>query len=99
MYAFWLFTANKSNSFVCFLRESTARQSCFRFYLTFNFWENCGNSCYSAKLVAHYTYIPGGSSEHTAGLFTKPRLQVRAHTLCTTMAVSLGVHTTVIHSL
>ena len=35
--AFLLFKANKSNSFVRFLGESTAaRQSAFRFYLTFN---------------------------------------------------------------
>ena len=32
---FLLFTANKSNSLVRFLGESTARQSCFRFQLTF----------------------------------------------------------------
>ena len=35
LYAFLLFTANKSNSSVHFLVESTARQSAFRFYLTF----------------------------------------------------------------
>ena len=34
--AFLLFTANKSNSSVHFLGESTARQSAFRFYLTFS---------------------------------------------------------------
>ena len=34
--AFLLFTANKLNSFVRFLGESTARQSCFWFYLTFS---------------------------------------------------------------
>ena len=33
--AFLLFTANKSNSSVCFLGESMARQSAFRFFLTF----------------------------------------------------------------
>ena len=35
LFAFLLFMANKSNSFVRFLGESTARQSAFRFYLTF----------------------------------------------------------------
>ena len=36
LFAFLLFTANKSNSSVRFLGESTARQSALRFYLTFN---------------------------------------------------------------
>ena len=36
MFAFILFTANKTNSFIRFLGEYTACQSCFRFYLTFN---------------------------------------------------------------
>ena len=36
LFAFLLFTANKSNSSVRFLGESTARQSAFQFYLTFN---------------------------------------------------------------
>ena len=31
LFAFLLFTANKSNSFVCFLGESTAGQSAFGF--------------------------------------------------------------------
>ena len=35
LFAFLLFTANKSNSSVHFLGESTARQSAFRFYLIF----------------------------------------------------------------
>ena len=35
LFAFLLFTANKSNSSVRFLGESTARQSAFWFYLTF----------------------------------------------------------------
>ena len=35
LFAFLLFTANKTNSFVHFLGESTARPNCFRFYLTF----------------------------------------------------------------
>ena len=35
LFAFLLFTANKSNSSIRFLGESTARQSAFRFYLTF----------------------------------------------------------------
>ena len=35
LFAFLLFTANKSNSSVCFFGESTASQSAFRFYLTF----------------------------------------------------------------
>ena len=36
LFAFLLFTANKSNYSVRFLRESTARQSSFWFHLTFN---------------------------------------------------------------
>ena len=36
LFAFLLFTANKSNSSVRFLGEPTARQSAFWFYLTFN---------------------------------------------------------------
>ena len=35
LFAFLLFTANKSNLSVRFLGESMARQSAFRFYLTF----------------------------------------------------------------
>ena len=35
LFVFLLFTANKSNSSVRFLGESTACQSAFRFYLTF----------------------------------------------------------------
>ena len=34
LFAFLLFMANKSNSSVYFLGESTARQSAFQFYLT-----------------------------------------------------------------
>ena len=37
LFAFLLFTANKTNLFICFLGESTARQNCFQFYLTFRF--------------------------------------------------------------
>ena len=40
LFAFLLFTANKSNSSIRFLGESTARQSAFWFYLTFNHLEN-----------------------------------------------------------
>ena len=36
LFAFLLFTVNNSNSSVRFLGESIARQSAFRFYLTFN---------------------------------------------------------------
>ena len=35
LFAFLLLTANKSNSSIRFLGESTARQSAFWFYLTF----------------------------------------------------------------
>ena len=35
LFAFLLFTANKSNSSVPFLGESTAHKTAFRFYLTF----------------------------------------------------------------
>ena len=38
LFAFLLFTANKTNLFVRFLGESTARQSCFWFYLTFSMY-------------------------------------------------------------
>ena len=43
LFAFLLSTENKSNSSVCFLGESMARRSAFRFYLTFmlNFPEIC----------------------------------------------------------
>ena len=41
LFAFLLFTANKSNSSVCFLGESTARQSAFQFYLTFSKYFIC----------------------------------------------------------
>ena len=40
LFAFLLFTANKSNSSVRFLGESTACQSAFRFYLTFKIHPN-----------------------------------------------------------
>ena len=36
LFAFLLFTANKTNSFFRFLEESTWRQSCFLFHLTFS---------------------------------------------------------------
>ena len=36
LFAFLLFTANKTNLSVCFLGESKARQSAFRNYLTFS---------------------------------------------------------------
>ena len=36
LFAFLLFRAIKSNSSVRFIEESTARQSAFQFYLTFN---------------------------------------------------------------
>ena len=35
LFAFLLFTPNKTNLFVCFLRESMTRELCFWFYLTF----------------------------------------------------------------
>jgi hypothetical protein len=38
LFAFLLFKANKSNSSVRFLGESTARQSAFQFYLTFRYF-------------------------------------------------------------
>ena len=47
LFAFLLFMANKSNSFVHFLGESTACQSAFRFHLTFRKEENC------------FTHLPG----------------------------------------
>ena len=36
LFAFLHFTANKTNSFVCFLGKSTARPNCFWFYMTFS---------------------------------------------------------------
>ena len=51
LFAFLLFTANKTNSFFCFLGESMVRQSCFRFYLTFSGhvevgrWSKKGQNC------------------------------------------------------
>ena len=36
LFAFLLFTANKTNSFVCFLGETTSRPNRFWLYLTFN---------------------------------------------------------------
>ena len=35
LFAFFLFAANKTNSFIRFLGESMAHPKCFRFYLTF----------------------------------------------------------------
>ena len=43
LFAFLLFTANKSNSYVRYLGESTARQFAFRFYLTFSRQNSKGN--------------------------------------------------------
>ena len=52
LFALLLFMANKSNSSVRFLGESTARQSTFRFYLTFS----C-QSIYSVLIVlVTYTF-------------------------------------------
>ena len=44
LFAFLLFTANKTNSFVRFLGESMARPNCFRFYLTFSDHKKFANS-------------------------------------------------------
>ena len=55
LFAFLLFTANKSNSSVCFLGESTARQSAFWFYLTFNKAGICfGECCRFNTVIAVY---------------------------------------------
>ena len=53
LFASLLFTANKTNLFFCFLGESTARQSCFWFYLTFK------NPC-KGEQVPLFTYAPPG---------------------------------------
>ena len=37
LFPFLLFSANKTNSFIRFWRESTARPNCFGFYLTFKY--------------------------------------------------------------
>ena len=47
LFAFLLFKANKSNSSVRFLGESTACQSAFWFYLTFN--ASIGNKRFFTK--------------------------------------------------
>ena len=36
LFAFLLFMANKTNSFIRYSGDSTARLNCFRFYLTFS---------------------------------------------------------------
>ena len=53
-FAFLLFKANKTNSFVCFLEESTVRPNCFWFYLTFNNFNKSVHSMgqYFTKTVA-----------------------------------------------
>ena len=51
LFAFLLFTANKSNSSVCFLGEPTARQSAFRNYLTFRL-SNRGTKKENPKLCS-----------------------------------------------
>ena len=61
LFAFLLFTANKSNLFVRFLGESTARQCAFRNYLTFRIFthqkfcktvivKNCGELSLSIRI-------------------------------------------------
>jgi hypothetical protein len=54
LFAFLLFTANKSNSCVRFLGESTARQSAFWFYLTFSNNTNL-------KILPKITLAPHGN--------------------------------------
>ena len=59
LFAFLLFTADESNSSVRFLGESTARQSSFRFYLTFSVYDGMYDvqfnivSLICAKLFVH----------------------------------------------
>ena len=63
VFAFLLFMANKSNSSVCFFGESTARQSAFRFYLTFSKhrvqpWNSFGTNCFLCSSLSITPYIP-----------------------------------------
>ena len=53
LFAFLLFTANKSNSSVHFLGESTARQSAFRFYCTFSIGINIDKNVLFAFKLQH----------------------------------------------
>jgi hypothetical protein len=52
LFAFLLFTANKTNSSVRILGESTARQSAFRNYLTFKYLTVCSIYIFSFILVS-----------------------------------------------
>ena len=54
LFAFLLFKANKSNSSVCFLGESTARQSAFWFYLTFRSSSRLSNYMYSMDFLSSH---------------------------------------------
>ena len=59
LFAFLLFMANKSNSSVRFLGESTARQSAFRFYLTFSSCQFVGyNQLKKHKLQPNELLLP-----------------------------------------
>ena len=56
LFAFLLFKANKSNSSIRFLGESTAHQSAFWFYLTFS-WLASKNVIYVLTYVPMITYF------------------------------------------
>ena len=56
LFAFLLFTANKSNSSVRFLGESTARQSAFWFYLTFISPTQISTSSYGPENISIKTH-------------------------------------------
>ena len=58
LFAFLLFTANKSNSSVHFLRESKARQSAFWFYLTFRKTDNDEFRCLFFSLQLLGLFLP-----------------------------------------
>ena len=53
LFAFLLFTANKTNSFICLFGESTSRPNCFRFYLTFSKF----NTPYNSYTFSNYKYL------------------------------------------
>ena len=54
LFAFSLFTANKLNSSVRFLGESTARQSAFRFYLTYKKFHNI---CFTKNFFSQNCFL------------------------------------------
>ena len=77
LFAFLLFTANKSNSSVCFLGESTAHQSAFQFYLTFS---NLSSICWGPVFLIQN---PGFKSPPVNVKFYSPFFYFWILQLCT----------------